>query len=259
MRGSDVRPARVQCNGDACGQLARVLERHDNLQHSAYITFAKTRSILFHLNRRDSLLSLPAEARSLLPVIPEYGCGDIPAKSPALTQPHSIQSRRLAIPRPEPRDSLSCSLQLNLRLDSSHLTSRTMGRSTIPSALAELSNPTSPEAQVVALRNLKNEIVGHEQRKELAVTHGIVKPLAALLREGARRGGKRRHSNGTRQESHNGSALSSGSAASSRNRQDQEDWTTEDELRFQATLVVGSLANGEHVIPQTKKTRGQDG
>ncbi|KAF9701299.1 hypothetical protein EKO04_000238 [Ascochyta lentis] len=113
-----------------------------------------------------------------------------------------------------------------------------MGRSTIPSALAELSNPTSPEAQVAALRNLKNEIVGHEQRKELAVTNGVVRPLAALLKEGATRGGKRRHSNGAAQE------LQNGSAPSSQTRRGKDDWTAEDELRFQATLVVGSLANG---------------
>ncbi|KAL1601462.1 hypothetical protein SLS60_006377 [Paraconiothyrium brasiliense] len=64
-----------------------------------------------------------------------------------------------------------------------------MGRSTIPPALIELSNPSSPEAQLNALRNLKNEIVGHEQRKELAVVHGIVKPLAGLLRTETRKVG----------------------------------------------------------------------
>lgn len=123
-----------------------------------------------------------------------------------------------------------------------------MGRSTIPSALAELSNPTSPEAQVAALRNLKNEIVGHEQRKELAVTHGVIRPLARLLRSEARRGGKRRrdvtngHSAGTRQDEQRRLGL--------------EDWTTEDELRFQVTLVVGSLANGEHATPQPRNRGG---
>ncbi|KAF3003004.1 hypothetical protein E8E13_005753 [Curvularia kusanoi] len=119
-----------------------------------------------------------------------------------------------------------------------------MGRSTIPSALVELSNPTSPEAQVAALRNLKNEIVGHEQRKELAVTHGVIRPLAELLKEGVIRGGKRRHSNGLTQETSNGLAPSSGHAPSARIRYEQDSWTKEDELRFQATLVVGSLANG---------------
>jgi len=110
-----------------------------------------------------------------------------------------------------------------------------MGRSAIPTALIELSNPSSPEAQLAALQSLKNEIVGHEQRKELAVTHGVVKPLAKLLRAEARKGGKRRRD------------LSNGNAAGlfSEGRRSLAEWTTEDELRFQATLVVGSLANGE--------------
>ena len=115
-----------------------------------------------------------------------------------------------------------------------------MGRSTIPSALNELSNPSTPETQVTALQNLKNEIVGHEQRKELAVTHGVVKPLAGLLRAETRKGGKRRR-NVT-----NGSSLGLFSDAQS----GLEEWTTEDELRFQATLVVGSLANGERAMPK---------
>lgn len=116
-----------------------------------------------------------------------------------------------------------------------------MGRSTIPPALSELSHPTSPDAQVEALQSLKNEIVGHEQRKELAVTHGVVKPLAGLLRAEARKGGKRRrgHANG------NGNGLFD---ESRRSLKGLADWTTEDELRFQATLVVGSLANGESCI-----------
>lgn len=108
-----------------------------------------------------------------------------------------------------------------------------MGRSSIPPALAELSNPTTPEAQVDALRNLKNEIVGHEQRKELAVVHGIVKPLAGLLKGGIRKGGKRRRNGGV---TNGGGPVATG--------RDNE-WDVEDELRFQATLVVGSLANGK--------------
>jgi hypothetical protein len=115
-----------------------------------------------------------------------------------------------------------------------------MGRSTIPPALNELSNPSTREAQVAALQNLKNEIVGHEQRKDLAVTHGVVKPLAGLLRAEARKGGKRRRNvtNGH------------GSGLFSETRRNMEEWTIEDELRFQATLVVGSLANGEHATSE---------
>lgn len=104
-----------------------------------------------------------------------------------------------------------------------------MGRSSIPPALMELSSPSTPEAQATALRNLKNEIVGHEQRKELAVVHGVVKPLAGLLRTETRKGGKKRRG------VQNGSNATGDRAA---------EWTTEDELRFQATLVVGSLAIG---------------
>ncbi len=116
-----------------------------------------------------------------------------------------------------------------------------MGRSTLPLALAELAQPSSPGAQVVALRNLKNEIVGHEQRKELAVVHGVVRPLAALLGEGVRRGGKQqRHGNGVASDARSASVSASVSASAAVSA-----WTSDDELRFQTTLVVGSLANGE--------------
>jgi hypothetical protein len=116
-----------------------------------------------------------------------------------------------------------------------------MGRSTIPPALQELSNPSTVEAQVAALQSLKNEIVGHEQRKELAVAHGVIKPLASLLRAEARKGGKRRRSQ----------ANGHGSGLFSENKRNLSEWTTEDELRFQATLVVGSLANGEPAPAKT--------
>lgn len=122
-----------------------------------------------------------------------------------------------------------------------------MGRSTIPPALIELSNPSTPEAQVAALQSLKNEIVGHEQRKELAVTHGVVKPLVDLLRAEARKGGKRRR----------GQANGNGSGLFNETQRSVVEWTTEDELRFQATLVVGSLANGE-LIPPDQKHMMQD-
>src|SRR4051812_29328978 len=107
-----------------------------------------------------------------------------------------------------------------------------MGRSSIPPALIELSNPSSPDAQVNALRNLKNEIVGHDQRKELAVRHGVIKSLANLLGAEARKGGKRRR------------AVQNGNGTGGRDVRNTTEWTTADELRFQATLVVGSLANG---------------
>lgn len=122
-----------------------------------------------------------------------------------------------------------------------------MGRSAIPPALIELSSPSTPEAQLAALQSLKNEIVGHEQRKELAVTHGVIRPLSGLLRAEARKGGKRRRG----QSNGHGSGLFSESTQSSAS---SSQWTTEDELRFQATLVVGSLANGKRRIDQKAPT-----
>ncbi len=70
------------------------------------------------------------------------------------------------------------------------------------------------------------------------MTYGVVKPLAELLRTEARRGGKRRRNvtNGH------------GTGLYGEARPNSAEWTTEDELRFQATLVVGSLANGERAI-----------
>lgn len=109
-----------------------------------------------------------------------------------------------------------------------------MGRSSMPPALLELTNPSSPEAQVNALRSLKNELIGHDQRKELAIRHGVVKPLVEILKAEARKGGKRRK--GTL----NGTSRADEDAAF--------DWSVEDELRYQAILVVGSLALGESAL-----------
>ena len=121
-----------------------------------------------------------------------------------------------------------------------------MARSSIPPALLELRSPTSPSAQVEALRDLKNEIVGHDQRKELAVRHGVVAPLARILRAEARRGGKRRARGGVANGSTVTAAGSSaaGSSAAGPERRERE-WGCEEEMRLQATVVVGSLALGE--------------
>ncbi|KAF2811658.1 ARM repeat-containing protein [Mytilinidion resinicola] len=114
-----------------------------------------------------------------------------------------------------------------------------MTRSSIPPALLELRNPSTPSAQITALRDLKNEIVGHDQRKEMAVRSGVVGPLVRILSEGSRRVGKRNGGgvelNGSATRIRGGEARIGGS---------QEDWSAEDEMRLQAVLVVGSLALG---------------
>ena len=99
----------------------------------------------------------------------------------------------------------------------------------------ELASPGTAEGKTAALRSLKNEIVGHEQRKELAVASGVVQPLARLL--GQESGGERNTRNGWE----DGAMGASEGGRGGDERTD--DWS---EMRLQATLVVGSLANGEH-------------
>ncbi|KAK4550858.1 hypothetical protein LTR36_000438 [Oleoguttula mirabilis] len=85
-------------------------------------------------------------------------------------------------------------------------------------SLQVLQGPASAAEQLSALKEVKNDIVGHDQRKEVLVKRGLVDTLVAIL--SSRTAGKRR----------------SGSSAAPQ--------TQDDELRLQATLVLGSLANG---------------
>lgn len=84
----------------------------------------------------------------------------------------------------------------------------------------------SSEQKLQVARHLKNLIVGQDQRKEHSVKNGIVQPLADILSAAPKATGKRRVES-------QGVSLS----------QNQE-WTPEDELRLQATLIIGSLAAG---------------
>ncbi|KAK5122847.1 hypothetical protein LTR85_003762 [Meristemomyces frigidus] len=74
--------------------------------------------------------------------------------------------------------------------------------------------------QISALKEVKNDIVGHEQRKELLVKSGIVDTLVGILSAASKATGKRRSSNNSVSQ------------------------TQEDEVGLQATLVLGTLANG---------------
>ncbi|MCJ1321491.1 hypothetical protein MMC15_006836 [Xylographa vitiligo] len=103
-----------------------------------------------------------------------------------------------------------------------------MTRPSTPPILSELRSPTSPATQVAALRALKNELVGHEQKKEMWVSLGVVAPLTRILNT-HKGGGKRRHREA------NG-ALDRVGRAPTR--------TDEEEARMQAIIIVGSLASG---------------
>ena len=155
------------------------------------------------------------------------------------------------------------------------------------SALAEICDPTVPaNALIAALKTLKNDIVGHEQRKELVIRQGIVPHLTSVLSR------RRNESDTAANSAQHGSMLGAGLArsregspfypttkANGKRRSGSEaggsrgkmhsrgksvdllkarksskdiisdlhpgiDWTDEDEVRLQATLLVGSLGHG---------------
>ena len=82
-----------------------------------------------------------------------------------------------------------------------------------PEVIQSLRHSTSREAQILTLKQLKNDIVGHEQRKELVVKNGLAEALTDIL---------------------------TSTAATPAGGQ----WSEVDEARLQATLILGSLASG---------------
>lgn len=99
-----------------------------------------------------------------------------------------------------------------------------MVQPTYVAALRELKAAPAPEDQLKLLRLLKNDIVGHAQRKELAVRHGLLDPLAHVLLSTTKSNGKKATTDHAFMD--NSVAL-----------------TLDHDIRMQATLIVGSLAN----------------
>jgi hypothetical protein len=107
-----------------------------------------------------------------------------------------------------------------------------MARAEVPGSLYEVSNQSaSLKQQVAALKQLKHDIIGHDQRKELVVCHGLVRELVRKL------GGiGKRRSNGHRLEQ------------GEQHQQDEQE-QEEDEVRVQSIQIVTSLAHGTlHVV-----------
>ena len=105
-----------------------------------------------------------------------------------------------------------------------------MARPSTPPILSELRSDSSPASQVKALRKLKNEVIGHEQKKEMWIRLGILTPLVRILTS-YKGDGKRR----LRDIKGDGSQ-----EATKRIR------TEEEEARLQAIIIVGSLAHGQY-------------
>ena len=103
-----------------------------------------------------------------------------------------------------------------------------MTRSPSSTLLAELQNPTSPSNLNSALVALKNELIGHEQRKKVWIEYGIVPILTHILEN-------RRGDTGKR---------------SSRNYKDapttegNPTLTEDDTACIHATVITGNIAQG---------------
>jgi len=94
-----------------------------------------------------------------------------------------------------------------------------MARTSSTSVLAQLPFLLSPDTRVAALRTLKNELIGHDEKKEMWVRSGVLKPLATVM------------------TSHISPDMRTNKRAESRSEQE--------EARLQAIIVVGSLAQGQ--------------
>ena len=87
-----------------------------------------------------------------------------------------------------------------------------------PSLPDEFPTLSSPATRIAALRTLKNEIIGHDEKKETWVRSGVLKPLTTVIASQKLPGARVDGPIGPRSE--------------------------QEEARLQAIIVVGSLAQG---------------
>lgn len=100
-----------------------------------------------------------------------------------------------------------------------------MARTSSTPILAQLRNPRSQTEQISALRALKNDLIGHQQKKEMWVGLGILEPIVRVMTASKLSG----RQNGKERRDHAPAKKSLG----------------EDEMvRLQALCVIGSLAHG---------------
>lgn len=91
-------------------------------------------------------------------------------------------------------------------------------RSSSSSIAAQLPNFYSSDTRVASLRALKNELIGHDEKKELWVKSGVLKILSTIL--------------------------SSGKGPITHTEKRSEPRSEQEEARLQAIIVVGSIAQG---------------
>lgn len=106
-----------------------------------------------------------------------------------------------------------------------------MTRASTPPILLELQSADSLSSQASALRTLKNETIGHDQRKEAWIRWGII-PILAKVLASRQTSGKNTELNGPTKSQQ----------PSSRNPE-------EDETCLQAIIILGSIAQGISLKP----------
>jgi armadillo repeat-containing protein 8 len=107
-----------------------------------------------------------------------------------------------------------------------------MARPSVPGPLEQLRRADSPATQLAALKQLKNDLVGHERRKESAVRDGIVVAVSSCFKSSQ---GKRQPAVRPRVD---------GSSASF-----SDDWDVHDQISLQCVFLVTSLAHGKPKPP----------
>ncbi|KAI9752962.1 MAG: hypothetical protein M4579_005393 [Chaenotheca gracillima] len=107
-----------------------------------------------------------------------------------------------------------------------------MMRPETPPLLDKIKNPSSLAEHVQALRALKNEIIGHEQKKQLWIELGVLTPLLRTL-SNPKTEGKR---------------LSRDVNGSVNTKWDSSSLGDEEQARLQATIIIGSLAHESSIF-----------
>lgn len=101
-------------------------------------------------------------------------------------------------------------------------------RATLP-ILSELRSASSPASQVKALKDLKNELIGHKQKKESWIEMGVLMPLARILNCHSDDGKKKHRAINVSDDPGSDGHINS----------------HEVEAQLQAIIVLGSLAYGQ--------------
>lgn len=83
----------------------------------------------------------------------------------------------------------------------------------ISALLSQVQTSSSPAEQLAALRALKNDVIGHPQRKRAWISQGVIYPIVRIL-----------------------------NASRTRSRQNER---KDESLRYQTICVVASLLHGE--------------